>query len=103
MVDAWQILRDAGVPIAGERFQRRHDRAELAAATRTAIAGAKGREAEALAAFVLAWHQHWPSAFAAAFPGDAERITDWASRQFSDDNRYVKLRRIALANLAHVL
>lgn len=105
MGDAWQILRDAGLPLDGPRapvFE--HGLAELAAATRAAVGESpSGRPAEALAAFVLAWQQHWPATFASAFGVDADTLVDWASRQFTDPGRYLKLRRIALAQLAHVV
>lgn len=101
MADAWQILRDAGLPLAMERTTRRVDVTELGAAVRTAIDGAPGgRDAEALAAFVLAWSQHWPTSFAAVCSPD---VVTWADAHRADENRYLKLRRIALANLATVL
>ncbi len=76
---------------------------DLATATRAAIELApSGRDSEALAAFVFAWHHHWPDSFAASF-ADAVEVIDWAARHAIDDNRYLKLRRIALENLAHVL
>ncbi|MBA3392888.1 MAG: hypothetical protein H0T89_09605 [Deltaproteobacteria bacterium] len=104
MRNAWQILRDAGLPVAAERSAHTVDTHELAAATRDAIAEEPtGRDAEALGAFVFAWQQHWPAAFSAAFAGDEPTLLAWAARQLPDDNRYLKLRRIAIANLAHVL
>jgi hypothetical protein len=79
-------------------------RAALAAATRAAVtAQPSGRDAEALAAFVFAWHQHWPGAFDTAFGEHGASLVGWAGQQFTDDNRYLKLRRIAISNLAHVL
>jgi hypothetical protein len=99
--DAWQILRDAGLPLDGARSGPPGDPAELAAAVRTAIAGEpSGRASEALAAFVLAWHGHWPSSFAHYLGGDE---VAWAEAHAIDRGRYLKLRRIALANLASVL
>src|SRR5690606_16369644 len=93
MSDAWQILRDAGLPLEGPRAPVfGHSVAELGAATRSAIAEAPaGRPAEALAAFVFAWQQHWPAAFATAFGTEADGLVGWAAG------------RIALAHLAHVL
>lgn len=77
---------------------------ELAAATRTAIVEPpQGRDAEALAAWLLGWQHHWPASFAAAFAGDGAALLAWASGQFSDDGRYLKLRRLAIANLATIL
>lgn len=77
---------------------------ELASAVREAIAQQpRGREAEVLAAFVYAWHQHWPPAFVRAFGDDAGSVIAWAAENATDDNRYLKLRRIALERLATVL
>jgi hypothetical protein len=104
MQDAWQLLRDGGLPLAEPRRDRRPSARELAGATRAAIAShPSGREAEALAAFLLAWHHHWPRSFADAHGADATAVVDWATRHVIDDNRYLKLRRIALENLADVV
>jgi len=61
------------------------------------------REREALAAWLFAWHHGWPSSFARSFGDEAASVEGWAARQFTDDNRYLKLRRIAMANLSSVL
>lgn len=104
MDSAWQILRDGGLPVATPRTGIRRSAADLAAATRAAIAEQpSGRAADALAAFVLAWRGHWPASFAAVLAGDADTVIDWARRQITDEGRYLKLRRIALENLADVL
>jgi hypothetical protein len=104
MHEAWQILRDAGLPMAAPRSGAAMPPDVLARAARVAVAESpSGRDAEALAAWLFAWWHHWPGAFAAAFPDDASSILAWATRQLPDDNRYLKLRRIALANLASVL
>lgn len=101
---AWQILRDGGLPlaIAGSGVRRRQD--ELSRAVLDAIADQpSGRDAEALAAYVFAWHHHWPAAFASALGEHADAVIAWAARAAIDDNRYVKLRRIAIENLASIL
>jgi len=104
MDEAWQILRDGGLPLATERSGQRRTAEELARATRDAIAGSPtGRDADALAAFVLAWLAHWPASFARVHGPGAAEITAWARGACSDENRYLKLRRIAIENLATVL
>ncbi|MCX5746255.1 MAG: hypothetical protein NT062_27575 [Proteobacteria bacterium] len=104
MTDAWQMLRAGGLPLAMERGAGQVDAATLARAVREAIAGTPtGRHADALAAFTIAWHQHWPAAFATAFASEARAIRTWADDHRGDPNRFLKLRRIALANLARVL
>jgi hypothetical protein len=104
MTEAWQILRDGGMPLAIARSSHTRTPAEIAVAIRAAIAEQpSGREAEALAAFVLAWHQHWPASFATELGDDAKACVAWAARTITDDNRYLKLRRIALENLSRLL
>jgi hypothetical protein len=104
VTDAWQILRDGGLPLAAPATGVARTAAELAVAVRTAIAATpRGREADALAAYVRAWHQHWPTSFAAALAEHAASVLTWADAHACDANRYLKLRRIALENLAHVL
>jgi hypothetical protein len=104
MRDAWQILRDGGLPLALPVSGVARSLEELAAATREAIAQRPtGREAEALAAFVFAWHQHWPQSFDRALGRDAASAVDWASQNAVDEDRYLKLRRIALENLSQIL
>lgn len=101
MADSWQILRAAGLPLAIPPADAVPSVTELGAAVRAAIAQSPtGRDAEALAAFVLAWSQHWPSSFAVSCDED---VLAWAAQNRFDENRYLKLRRIALANLASVL
>jgi hypothetical protein len=41
--------------------------------------------------------------FQGVFGAAGAGLLVWAGQQFSDDGRYLKLRRIAIANLAHVL
>ena len=104
MDDAWQILRDGGLPLATSRSPRRPTAHELAAAIRSAIAtNPTGRDADALTAFALAWAHHWPSSFAAELGSDTETVIAWARERARDENRYLKLRRIALENLANLL
>lgn len=104
MNDAWQILRDGGLPLALPASGRSRSSQELATATRAAIAQQPtGRDAEALAAFVFAWHHHWPGSFEHELGADADAVVAWAARNTLDQGRYLKLRRIALENLAHIL
>jgi hypothetical protein len=102
--DFWKILRAGGVPLAIERIPSAPSPFALAAGARDAIAaGVSGRDAEALAAWLFAWHQHWRSSFEASFGDDLDKILDWARRAAIDDNRYLKLRRIAIENLSTIL
>lgn len=104
MDDVWQTLRDGGLPLALPTSGARPTPPALADAALAAIAAAPvGREAEALAAYIFAWHQHWPDSFAQSFSTSKDDVLAWATSAAIDDNRYLKLRRIALANLAAVL
>jgi hypothetical protein len=104
MTDAWQILRDFGLPTATSPSGLKRATRELGPATLAAVASAPtGRDAEALAAFVFAWQHHWPETFATELAADTTAVLEWAERNRADDNRYLKLRRIAIENLARVL
>ena len=77
---------------------------ELRDAVSGVLAAPMGRrEGEALAAFLLAWRQAWPASFAEAFGQDGPDLEVWACSRLDDDNRYLKLRRIALERLAPIL
>ena len=77
---------------------------EMTTAVHQAIEEAPtGRRRDALCAFILAWSRQWPRTFARAFVGDAPAMISWADAGVSDPNRYIKLSRIAMAHLAHVL
>jgi hypothetical protein len=101
---AWQILHRAGVPIASaERVGPAPDTTAVAAALCEVMTQPpRGREAEALAAFIFAWRSEFPTSFAAGLRGRADQMVAWAQEQLRDDNRYLKLRRIAIAHLAEV-
>ncbi len=58
---------------------------------------------EAIGAWILAWAHEWPTGFADAFGADAAVVTAWARAHILDHGRYIKLRRIAIANLATIL
>ena len=103
MTSPWQILRAGGLPLAIEPATERPSEAQLAAAVRAAVAERPaGRDAEALAALIVAWRHHWPAAFARVFV-EAATLAAWATAQLPDDNRYLKLRRIAIENLSTIL
>jgi hypothetical protein len=102
--DPWQLLRDGGLPLALARSPVSPTESDLAAAARVAIASYPvGRDADALAAWLLAWRDHWPTSFARSFGGDAASAAAWAHSVASPDGRHIKLRRIALENLASIL
>lgn len=100
------MLRLGGIPLAGRRGAIPPSPVALAEAARVAVAHAGGesaREREALGAWLRAWAWHWPSSFAESFGADADRMLVWARTATPDHGRYLKLRRIATANLAELL
>lgn len=81
------------------------DRDRIREALRGLARGEDGIEAadvEPLLAWLQAWRQHWPGSFAALEP-DGPRLVERLQARAVNQDRYLKLRRIALANLAAVL
>ncbi|MGE0549440.1 MAG: hypothetical protein AB7O24_13440 [Kofleriaceae bacterium] len=104
MADPWQILRDGGLPVTLPSSGTVSRADQLAVAVCEAISlRPTGRDADALAAFVLAWRHHWPRTFLTELGSEASAVVDWATAQVHDPNRYLKLRRIAIENLAKIL
>ena len=104
MTAPWQLLRDGGVPLAIEGTGARPEASVLAQSARAAIALApQGRDAESLGAWIVAWRDHWPTSFKACFAHDTDAVSEWAERNTPDAGRRVKLRRIAIENLATIL
>jgi len=58
---------------------------------------------EAVGAFLLAWAHEWPGSFQASFGARGRDVGTWAREHTPDAGRYLKLRRMAIANLASVL
>lgn len=103
---AWKALVEAGVPVGTARSVPRHlDRERIREAVRALAAGEERVEAgdvEPLLAWLRAWRRHWPESFA-ALGADGPRLIRQLEGRPLDRNRYLKLRRLALANLAAVL
>lgn len=104
MHDAWQILRDGGVPLAAPRRRFATQPGVLADSAREVIEGSMvEREAEALAAWLLAWRDHFPTSFHQCFDCDESSIVAWATGHATNPDRFIKLRRIAIENLSTIL
>ena len=69
----------------------------------TADPGLEPARAVPLLAWLAAWHHHWPARFAQVFGSDGPALLATLADRVDDDNRYLKLRRIAIANLARIL
>lgn len=102
-MDSWKTLRSAGLP---EGAARPSEGGPLAAEEVAAAVRALGERADALteaerdplAAWLAAFHHHWPDRYRAIL-GEAGEALRQRVRP-TDPNRYLKLRRIAVENLA---
>jgi hypothetical protein len=101
---AWTVLVSAGMPDGAIRAAApRPDPAALREALRTVVgrnAPLSDRDREPLLAWLRGFRQHWPSAFASTLGDVGSDALDFLEDRPVDTNRYLKLRRIAIANLA---
>lgn len=105
MEEPWKTLEAAGLPDGPVRpAPRRGDfdgiRAALAAIDPAALDDA---QAAALQAWLRAWRHHWPSRFEAELGERGDDVLAALAGRALDENRYLKLRRIAVENLAGFL
>ena len=56
-----------------------------------------------LMAWLRAWRHHWSDRFERTFGAEGAEIITALAERLDDPNRYLKLRRIAIANLARIL
>lgn len=98
-------LLAAGVPFGAPRPPPTHLdfdvlRASLAELPLDAL---DAREAECLFAWLEAWQARWPSSYSRELGAIGERVRVQLGTRSHDPDRYLKLRRIAIANLAGAL
>jgi hypothetical protein len=67
------------------------------------VAAEPGVDVAPLLAWLRAWQQHWGASFVATFGAEGDRIVAALRARLDDENRYLKLRRIAIENLAALL
>lgn len=107
MIEAWKVLRDLGLPDGAIRpLPAVKPQLEGAlAAVRQVLESAElcTRDVEILAAWLAAWRHHWPRRFDEIFGAEGHRFVAALAVRRADDNRYLKLRRIAVENLARIL
>lgn len=105
MTPSWQVLIEAGVPAGATRrrpapplrWERVRDAlAEVLAAPETLDAPAH----EALVAWLNALRDHWPSRFRSLV--DDEPVARLENLTARDQDRFLKLRRIAIDHLSRV-
>ena len=94
---------DAGLPDGAARPPPKgpFDAARVREAVRE-VAAEPGDVAPLLA-WLRAWQQHWGSHFRATLGDEGEGIVERLRARLADENRYLKLRRIAIENLAAML
>ena len=106
MDSEWKLLSQMGLPqgaahcvrgsIFGNAEMVRHAVSELAGSN------LEPDETDVLAAWLSGFRHHWPSAFNQVL-GEVGESSLRALMPRVDSNRYLKLRRIAIANLANLL
>lgn len=109
MSTAWEQLRAAGVPsgavraVPTEPVDPERWRAALGTLCAANFEGLEDVDRECLFAWLRAFQHHWPERFEAVFPLVGARALTELRDSGRDDNRYLKLRRIAIANLSRTL
>jgi len=95
------ILERAGVPIGAARPPARRwpPEADVRDAFLAAVAAGLD-DPTPHAAWAAALAHHWPSRFGALFGSAGPALVAGLRARVSDRNRFLKLRRIAIANLA---
>jgi hypothetical protein len=103
----WKVLIEAGVPDgAARRAPTRLDRGDVSQAIHDLAAGPEAiepRQVEPLLAWLRGWRRHWPASFASVLGPEGERLIASLEARAPDATRYLKLRRIAVENLARIL
>lgn len=108
MDDCWEVLAAAGLPEGPIRPAPRRlvDPSRLRAAV-AAVAVQAGDidpwHVEPLLAWLRGFKHHWPGSFAAILGPAGEECLARLAALPVDSNRYLKLRRIAIENLAPIL
>jgi hypothetical protein len=73
------------------------------AAVRDVTRDLDARRVAPLLAWLRAWQQHWGTSFRSTLGERGAAIIDDLRSRLDDENRYLKLRRIAIENLAGLL
>jgi hypothetical protein len=108
MDEAWEVLTAAGLPEGPLRAVPPGplDAGRLRAAV-AALAAPSGDidawHAEPLLACLRGFKHHWPQRFATILGPAGDACMARAAALPADPNRYLKLRRIAIENLSHLL
>jgi hypothetical protein len=106
MADAWDRLIEMGLPDgAPHRRDPRafSDQAARAALSSIAVDKIETSRREPLLAWLRGYRHHWPDRWTREMGGLGETKIAELERLPIDENRYLKLRRIAIANLAQLI
>lgn len=109
MTGDWETLIDAGLPDGAIRRKpcpplRTERVLQALARISSDLDGMGAREREPLAAWLRAWQHHWPTQFRQLLgPIGEQCLRQLQDGAPPDPNRYLKLRRIAVENLASLL
>lgn len=102
----WKLLVQAGLPDGAAPFpsgQTIGDSVALRRAVQSvAASNLDPTDKDVLAAWLAAFSHHWPSAFAEIL-GEVGHASLRTLTSQVEPNRYLKFRRIAIANLAKIL
>ncbi len=100
-----EILMHAGAPVGAPRPPPTAlpDERSLRSAMFAAAASLPGEELLPYAAWLGAWHDHWPTRFGEVFGEEGVALYARLRASVQSGDRYVKLRRIAIENLANLL
>ena len=105
MEEAWNVLCACGLPDGAIRpASSSPNDAVLRALAEVAthLGALSRRDREVLFAWLCAFRQHWPTAFRTVLGATGEHVLGALESESTlfDSNRYLKLRRIAIENLA---
>ena len=107
MHDAWNLLMEMGLPDGAVRPppRARFDPIRVRAAVLDVAAprALKSARVAPLLAWLAAWEHHWGDHFARTLGPRGTVLLRRLRRRLDDPNRYLKLRRIAITNLATLL
>lgn len=96
------LLEAAGVPIGAPRPVRSIPDPDALRATLEELSRTRIPEElkEPLRAWLRGYRHHWPEEFVTTLGSAGAALLEVLEAEESDPNRYLKLRRIAIANLA---
>ncbi len=105
--DAWNLLVKWGLPDGPARPAPRGSFDPATVREAVLVVGCSARLATPkvapLLAWLRAWRHHWAACFIETFGAAGDELIGELRARLDDQNRYLKLRRIAIQNLAGIL